>query len=173
MLHARGLGWVEYDMCVGAGAGNVTCDPAFGARLNNSTNALLPTGTDACQLRLTYSPVALGIMAPALIPSAALPSASAASACESAAPDLLACMAISWLPADLDVLLLHDCTRPCLEANVTPRSRCLAAAHGGLVHHAPLEHGTAPAWAKPWARQLSRRCFYGPLHGSHNASYGN
>ncbi len=139
---------------------------------------------------LTYSHVALGLMAQAVphLRSSKAPSpASATEACmvRSSKPDLLACMASTWLPPSVDVLLLHDCTVPCLEelrsstrvgaASTSSARHCEAprGLHGQplLVHHRPFRHSAPPKWASLHEARFHRRCFYGPMHGSHAASY--
>lgn len=160
----------------------------------------LPNGTFMRQYRrqppretshvFRWKHVALGMMATAVHRRTGSHGAQIESSADAACrtnpshPDLVACIASTWLPPDLDVLLLHDCTKPCLEelANSTAtagpsaasRSACEAprASNGTItyVHHSPFQHADPPAWAASFP-QFQRRCYYGPMHGSHQASY--
>ena len=182
-------GWEHWDVLFGPGENDVICASPTSPRpwmtnetwvpllppaeRRNAGPAADPHGLQALRTSLSWSEIAVGLMARALDASAGTITSTKLACHHATKPDLLACMLSTWLPNTLDIVLLHDCTRPCLAANKT-RSECLppgAAPH--MVHHAPLRYGTPPSWASPYASQLRRRCYYGPLHGGHNASYGD
>ena len=152
---------IDFDSLVGVNnadpfrQSNLTCRPSGfqPAPLNEATTARTRVATTAdIKPSVTIAHIVLGIMA--------LSPHSFSKSCEDG--NLLACMANSWLPRDLDVLTFHDCTAACQAAGDAAGRPCTSPV---AVHHAPYEErfGGLSSWARGF--RFHRRCFYAPLWG--------